>query len=491
MTDLHGDFEVPDDQVVVLFGATGDLARRKVLPGLFHLAMAKLLPEDFRIIGSSRRNSSMSDDDFRDYAKDAATRFGRTPPDGEDWERFAARLSFAAAEPGDADDLVAAVARAEKEVGGEGHRLYHLSIPPNAVPGMVEMLGATGLSTRARVICEKPFGVDFDSAHALNELLEQNFGESQIFRIDHFLGKESVDNILALRFANRLFEPVWNRDHVSYVQIDVPETLTIEGRGAFYEGTGAFRDMVVTHLFQVLAFVAMEQPTSLEAKPLRDEVAKVFDSLCPIDPTCVVRGQYEGYLDEPGVAPDSTTETFVALKAEIESPRWKGTPFFLRTGKALAESRQVVTVGFHEPVVEIFPVDHHSRRHRRNHIVTDFADPGSIHTYFLAKRPGPEMRLGPAEMTFRYEDSFCESNGLTPYEHLILLAMVGDQSLFTRADGIERLWRVATPLLESPPAVEPYAQGSWGPESSHRLIEPDRWFLPQEGGRSSSRRSHD
>ncbi len=342
------------------------------------------------------------------------------------------------------------------------------------------MLGESGLATGARVIIEKPFGTDLDSARKLNQAVHAVFDESQVFRIDHFLGKESVDNILAFRFANGLFEPVWNRDHIRYVQIDVPETLSIEGRAAFYDATGAYRDMVVTHLFQVLAFVAMEPPVSLSARPLRDEKYKVYQSLRPLDVRHVVRGQYEGYRSEPGVAADSQTETMVAVRAEVENWRWHGVPFFLRSGKAMAASRQVVTLGFHEPPTRMFRV------HRRdiptglmNEIVVDFADPGSITTEFLAKVPGPELSLGHATMTFKYEDSFVQANALEGYEHLILQAMIGDQTLFTRSDSIERLWEISEPLLEKPPPVEPYAVGSWGPDSVNRMIEPSHWHLSE------------
>ena len=471
--------EVPANHVIVLFGATGDLARRKVIPGLFHLALAGLLPRQYRIIGSAPASFALSTDAFRDLARDSVERFGELPPDGEVWEEFVSSLSFAVSSAEDDAALLTAVQRAETAIGGEVLRLFHLAVPPDAVLGLVSMLGASSLRTNARVILEKPFGVDLASAKRLNDVIRANFDETQVFRIDHFLGKESIDNILALRFANRFFEPLWNRDHVRYVQIDVPETLSIEGRGAFYEGTGAFRDMVVSHLFQVLGFIAMEQPTSLEARPLRDEVHKVFESMRPIDPSHVVRGQYDGYRDEPGVAPDSQTETFVALRAEIENTRWKGVPFYLRTGKALAESRQVITIGFQEPVMRLFPFAKGAPEHRGNRLVVDFADPGSIHAHFFAKEPGPEMRLNEAEMTFHYQGSFQTAHHLEAYEYLILEAMLGKRTLFTRSDGIERLWEASANLLAAPPAVEPYAPGSWGPASATDLIAPNSWCLPE------------
>jgi len=469
----------PDDHVIVLFGATGDLARRKLLPGLFHLFHAQLLPDRFRIIGSSPKAFAISDEAFREHAKDAVQQFGRTPPTGSNWDEFAQFLSFAVAEPGDAKGLLAAVELADEQIGGSARRLYHLAVPPAAFPSMVEMLGESGLHENARVICEKPFGHDLSSAMALNAVIAQHFDETQIFRIDHFLGKESVDNILALRFANGLFEPIWNRDHVSYVQIDVPESLSIEGRSGFYEQCGAFRDMVVTHLFQLMGIVAMEPPTSLNSRPLRDEMVKVFESMAPVDPEAVVRGQYDGYRSEPGVDPNSGTETFVALRAEVDNWRWKGVPFFLRTGKSLEQSRQVVTLGLCEPTMRIFPLEAEVHAQQGNRLVIDFADPGMITTEFLAKQPGPQMRLREAEMTFGYDDSFLTDNNLEAYEHLILEAMHGNQTLFTRSDGIERLWEVAAPLLEQPPPVEPYWRGSWGPESISRLVAPHQWYLPR------------
>src|SRR5690242_1445572 len=441
----------PDNHVIVLFGATGDLATRKLLPGLFHLHAAGLLPREYRVIGSAPPSFALTDEQFRAQAADSVGQFGITKADHPSWPSFAERLSFAAAEPGHTTALEEAVQRAEKEIGGPVRRLYHLAVPPAAFTSVIGLLGASGLAEGARVIVEKPFGTDLESARALNRAVHAVFDESQVFRIDHFLGKESVDNIVAFRFANGLFEPVWNRDHISYVQIDVPETLSIEGRAAFYDHTGAYRDMIVTHLFQVLGFVAMEPPTSLDARHLRDETAKVFDAVRPIDIAHVVRGQYAGYTGEPGVAEGSGTETMAAVRAEVDNWRWAGVPFLLRSGKRLAASRQVITLGFHQPPLRMFPVRRDAvQAGRRNEIVIDFADPGSITTSFLAKEPGATMRLGTAELTFRYADSF-GAVGLEGYERLLLDAMLGDQSLVTSADAIERLWVISAPLLDHLP----------------------------------------
>ena len=472
-----GSVSRPGNHVIVMFGATGDLARRKLLPGLFRLAAAGLMPDRYEIIGSARRG--LTDEQFRDLAAQAAAEFGNLTPAGEAWQAFARRLSFASAAPGATDSLTAAIERAEREIGGLPARLCHLAIPPAAFEPTVTMLGDAGLARGSSVIIEKPFGTDLASARALNQTVDAAFGESQVFRIDHFLGKESVDNILAFRFANGLFEPVWNRRHISYVQIDVPETLSIEGRGGFYDHTGAYRDMIVTHLFQVLGFVAMEPPVSLDAQHLHEEKVKVFEALKPVNTAHVVRGQYAGYRDEPGVAPDSQTETMVAVRAEVDNWRWAGVPFLLRSGKRLGASRQVITLGFHQPPLRMFPIlRNHAPNARRNEIVIDFADPGSITISFLAKQPGDTMSLAAADMTFSYADSFPAVHGLEGYERLLLEAMRGDQTLFTTADGIDRLWEISTPLLEDPPPIQPYPPGSWGPQPAlDHLAAPYHWHL--------------
>jgi len=325
---LGSGMRTPGDHVIVLFGATGDLARRKVLPGLYHLDRAGLLPAGYRIVGTSRR--PLSDEAFRAHAHAAVVEFGRGELEPEAWDAFAAGLSYASSDAADASALADAVDRAKEQIGRSPRLLHYLSVPPVAFAGIVEALGANGLTGDGRVILEKPFGTDLASARALNAIVHGLFDESQIFRIDHFLGKETVQNILALRFSNGMFEPVWNREHIDHVQIDVPETLSIGSRAGFYEATGAFRDMIVTHLLQVVGFVAMEPPTSTAPQELVDRKIDVFRALRPLDPTRVVRGQYDGYLDEEGVAADSQTETFVALEAFIDNDRWWGVPFYLR-----------------------------------------------------------------------------------------------------------------------------------------------------------------
>jgi len=464
-------YERPANHVIVLYGATGDLARRKILPGLFHLSTVGLLPRHYQIVGVSR--GTLSDDEMRATAMLALSQFGSKPIRASDRENFVHRIHGA-----NHDQVPEVVAQAEKKIGGRPRRLFHLAIPPSAFEGIVEQLAAEGLSKRARVIVEKPFGWDVASARELNRVLHSAFSERDIFRIDHFLGKESVENILALRFANGLFEPIWNRDHIDHVQIDVPETLTIAGRAGFYEGTGAFRDMVVTHLFQVLGFVAMEPPTVLEPRSLRIEKNKVFEAMKPISPSEVVRGQYEGYKQEPGVNARSQTETFVALQVDVDNWRWAGVPFMLRTGKAMAESRQSIALVFREPPLRMFRLASGQRTDQRpNELMIDFRDPGSISAHFLAKDPGPSLQLRESEMTFRYGEAQ-QTQQLEAYERLLYDAMLGEQTLFTDSDGIERLWEISMPLLRNPPRLHRYKQGSWGPTVAQRLVSPRHWCLP-------------
>ena len=478
MAKIHPGVGPRFPQAVVLVGATGDLARRKLLPGLSHLATAGFIP-GCRIIGVSL--DDLTADRFREHAAEALREFSTRAVSDSDLRAFCASLDYVPLSAGPAA-LKEAVGKAEQALGAETRRLHHLCVPPNAALAAIQMLGEADLVARARIIMEKPFGVDLESAVTLNRKLHEVFDEERIFRIDHFLGKEPVLNILAFRFANGLFEPIWNRNFIDHVQIDVPEKLGLEKRSAFYESTGAYRDMVVTHLFQILAFTAMEPPTALESASIGEEKNKVFRSLLPVKPSDVVRGQYNGYRSEPGVQPESDTETLIALKCFIDNWRWAGVPFYLRTGKQLAEGQRIISIAFREPPKSMFPEGSGVSGQGPDHLTFDLADVSKMSLSFYGKRPGPGMRLDKLSLQFAMHDTGLEGGVLEAYERLILDAMRGDHTLFTTAEGIERLWEVSTPLLETPPPVRPYAPGSWGPNAIHQLIAPHAWRLPFERG---------
>jgi glucose-6-phosphate 1-dehydrogenase len=465
-------------QVIVLFGATGDLTRRKLLPGLFHLYRAGLLPA-FSIVATSLEDHD--DEGYHSFARSACDEFVRGSIADDQWRRFARYITYVPQSLGPAG-LAEAVGRAETTLGGEPQRLHYLSVPPQAAEAVVQTLNQAGLTKRARIIMEKPFGTDLESARHLNAMVQRIFDDRQVFRIDHFLGKEAAQNILAFRFANGLFEPIWNRSHIDHIQIDVPETLSVGARAGFYEKTGAFRDMVVTHLFQILAFVAMEPPTALEPRAINEEKTKVFRSLRPIDPTQVVRGQYEGYRWSEGVSPESGTETFVALRCEIDNWRWAGVPFYLRTGKQMAEGARIVSIAFREPPKSMFPAGSGVGMQGPDHLTFDLADSSKLSLSFYGKRPGPGMKLDKLSLQFALHDTENADDVLEAYERLIYDAMSGDQTLFTNAEGIERLWEVSQPLLDAPGEVELYRVGSWGPSSIKDLIAPRSWRLPFERG---------
>ena len=461
---------------VVLFGATGDLSRRKLLPGLLHLFESGLL-KDLQVVGTSLDDHTR--ESFVAFAHDAVCEFSGDDGDMAAWPEFSKRLHWAPGKDGPAG-LREVVEKVEADWDGDNVRLHYLSVPPKAALAVVATLQEADLAKGSRIIMEKPFGVDLASARELNGKLHKVFDESQIYRIDHFLGKEAAQNILAFRFANGLFEPIWHRNNIDHVQIDVPEELGLDQRAAFYESTGAYKDMVVTHLFQVLAFIALEPPTSLSPDAINEEKNKVFRSVLPIDPAHVVRGQYQGYRDVEGVSPHSETETFIALKCFVDNWRWAGVPFYLRTGKRMAEGARIISIAFKEPPRSMFPQHSGVGDHGPDHLTFDLADKAKMSLSFYGKRPGPGMRLDKLSMQFAMQDTTWAGSVLEAYERLIYDAARGDQTLFTSAEGIERLWEVSAPLLDNPPVVRPYRQGSWGPNQIHQLIAPYAWRLPFE-----------
>ena len=460
--------------VIVLFGATGDLSKRKLLPGLMRLSAAGLLP-NCRIVGTSL--DEIDDERFRAFAHSACNEFVSRGLVNEQWPEFSKRLSFVPQTEGP-KALAEAVHRVEAELGANPRRLHYLSIPPAAARAVIHTLAEADLVERSRIIMEKPFGTDLASARELNNAVHEVFTEEQVFRIDHFLGKEAALNILAFRFANGLFEPIWGRNQIDHIQIDVPEMLGAEGRVKFYESTGAFRDMVVTHLLQVLAIVAMEPPTALTPRAINNEKNKVFSSLSLIHPSNVVRGQYNGYRSLETVAEDSDTETFVALRCEIDNWRWAGVPFFLRTGKRLAEGAHIISIAFREPPRSMFPRNSGIATQGPDHLTFDLAESSKLSLSFYGKRPGPGMALDKLSLQFALHETAGAADVLEAYERLLHDAMSGDHTLFSDAEGIERLWEVAAPLLQNPPPVESYEPGSWGPDSMEDLIAPRTWRLP-------------
>jgi glucose-6-phosphate 1-dehydrogenase len=461
---------------VVLFGATGDLAKRKLLPGMLHLFETGLLP-DLQVVGTSL--DDYTTESFQQFAFEAVKEFSGNDGDMDAWPEFCKRLHWAPGADGP-QGLREVVEKVEADAGDDVVRLHYLSVPPKAALAVVATLEEAGLVRGSRIVMEKPFGTDLESAKKLNAKLHKVFDETQIYRIDHFLGKEAAQNILAFRFANGLFEQIWHRNSIEHVQIDVPEELGLEQRAQFYESTGAYKDMVVTHLFQVLAFTAMEPPTSLSPEAINEEKNKVFRSIVPIDPANVVRGQYQGYRQIKGVAPESETETFIALKVFIDNWRWAGVPFFLRTGKRMAEGARIISIAFKEPPRSMFPHNSGVGDHGPDHLTFDLADRARMSLSFYGKRPGPGMKLDKLSMQFAMQDTGWAGSVLEAYERLIYDAARGDRTLFTEAEGIERLWEVSQPLLDSPPIVRPYRQGSWGPNQIHQLIAPYAWRLPFE-----------
>ncbi|OXM56135.1 glucose-6-phosphate dehydrogenase [Amycolatopsis thailandensis] len=457
--------------VLVVFGATGDLAKRMLFPGVVQLWEEGLFPEHFRVIGSGR-HSPGGDDEFRERLGEEVREFSGV---GEErWSAFARSISFQVADSDDGGDLASAVRAAREDLGDTAEVLLYLSVPPEAMGPMIGMLGDTGLAEGARLILEKPLGHDVASARELDAAVRRVFPEENVFRIDHFLGMEAVRNLVALRFGGGPMGACWHRRDVASVQIDVPEEIGIEGRGAFMEATGTFRDMVPTHLCQVLGLLTMEPPDGFDVESLRAAKLSVFEALRPFAPERTVFGQYDGYRDEDGVDDGSESETFVALEAFIDNDRWRDVPFQLRTGKAMAESRMAITVVFRAPAEGPFREVGDPARLR-----VELSDDLAVSLDTPAKRPGP----GPVTEVVNAElrsTGPVEGKPLKPYARLLHDALRGDRTWFTGADEVERLWAVCAPVLEHPPSTQRYPRGSWGPEEANRLPGPDGWRVSGE-----------
>jgi glucose-6-phosphate 1-dehydrogenase len=482
--------------LMVIFGASGDLTKRKLIPALYNLERSHYLPENFAVIGFAF--DAMSAGQFRESISAAARELDEAPIEPDSWSQFVERLYYMQGDFGDPSaferlrDLIEEVSLRHKT---EGNCLYYLATSPAFFAGLVEQLGQAKLvqqeeGRRRRVVIEKPFGHDLASSVALNRQISKVLNEDQIYRIDHYLGKETVQNMMIFRFGNGIFEPIWNRRYIDHVQITVAETVGVERRGGYYDQAGALRDMVPNHLLQLVSLTAMEPPNSFAAAAVRNEKAKVVGAIQPLDPDecqqCAVRGQYgpgeidgrpvPGYRSEPNVKPDSRTETFVALKLTIDNWRWAGVPFYLRTGKRLAKRVSEITIQFKQPPFVLFrqtPVEHL----KPNLLVIQIQPDEGIWLRFGAKTPGPFVDIGAVKMNFTYADYF----GRTPstgYETLIYDCMIGDSTLFQRADMVQAGWCVVEPLLEvwaaRPPEDFPnYSAGSWGPEAAHELLRRD------------------
>jgi glucose-6-phosphate 1-dehydrogenase len=474
--------QVSEPTVFVLFGATGDLSRRMVLPAFFRLAQEGLLPDQWRLIGNGR--GDVSHENFQARVYDALTEFGPKPEDGP-WEEFRSRLRFAGG-GFDADNpghLLDVIEEARRELGGRPQLVHYFAVPPTAFGPLTKAIGAHGLAERTRVVYEKPFGVSMETFRELDDVVHGVLDESQVYRIDHFLGKEAAQDLHVVRFANGLFRGVWDARHVAEVQIDVPETLDVADRAGFYDGTGAVLDMLVTHLFQVAAEVAMEPPASLAAEDLAAAREDVIGAFRPLSKDEVVLGQFEGYRDIDGVPDDSRTETFVAARLWVDTDRWRGVPFLLRTGKQLAESRQLVSLVFHDPTSPV-----HELPEMGNVLSFDLAGSGDLGLSLVVKRPGPTPELVSAHTDLPLA-SVAGADPLPPYVRLIHDVLLGDRSLFTRPDGLEHVWTVAGHLVTDKPEPLPYPKGSWGPEAADELAGRHGWLLSRRNGVPPPRRS--
>jgi glucose-6-phosphate 1-dehydrogenase len=488
---------IPDPGVVVIFGASGDLTKRKLLPALYHLEEQGLLPAEFAIVGVARRDLKAT---FAADMKDGIFKFGGVKKDDTRVADFIEKVDYHAMNFDDDagyTDLKALLEKIDKERGTEGNRLFYLAVAPEYFSDIINSLGKHGMAHpekgHARVIIEKPFGHDLESARALNDEVNKVFDEEQIFRIDHYLGKETVQNILVFRFANGIFEPIWNRNFIDHVQITAAESIGIEGRGPFYEKAGTLRDVVQNHVMELLSFVAMEPPVSFEASSVRGEKVKVWRAIKPISMDNTVRGQYalgtvdgqqvQGYREEDRVDPNSSTETFAALKLEMENWRWAGVPFYLRAGKRMAKRVTEITIQFKQPPLLLFDRNGSGNcsEIQPNLMVIRIQPDEGISLRFGAKVPGPETNVCPVVMDFQYATAF-GVNSANGYERLLLDAMLGDQTLFAHRDGVEATWSLYTPVLQAWAKSKPrdfpnYTSGTWGPKAADGLLGRDgrRW----------------
>ncbi len=485
-----------DPCVMVIFGAAGDLTQRKLIPALYNLAKAGLLPHEFAIVGMAR--GAMTTDDFRKKVADDIKHYTGADADATIWQWFSQRLYYMRGEFQDKavyPQLKELLETVNKDHLTHGNYFFYLATAPSFFGPIVEQLAAAGLMEEKnghwrRVIIEKPFGHDLESARALNKQLLLVADEKQIYRIDHYLGKETVQNILAFRFANGIFEPIWNRRYIDHVQISVAETVGVESRGSYYDTAGALRDMVPNHIMQLISLTAMEPPISFGANAVRDEQAKILHAIQPFSSEEVlsetVRGQYGegkvggkpviGYREESDVPPDSKTETFVAMKLAIDNWRWAGVPFYLRTGKALSSQHTHIVIQFRRAPFVLFR-DTQVENLMPNQLVLHIQPEEGISLQFAAKVPGPVMQLGAVDMSFNYSDYF-GTQASTGYERLLHDCMIGDQTLFQRADMVEAGWCVVSPVLDVWKALPPryfpnYAAGTWGPKDADELLERD------------------
>ena len=484
---------IPDPGILVIFGASGDLTKRKLLPALFHLRQNDLLPKQFAIVGVARRPLG---DEFAQDMREGILSFGGADASDPKIGEFVSHISYFALnfdEPSEYTGLKTELDRIAKEKGIGGDRLFYLATAPEFFAGIIENLGTQGMAQpeqgKVAVVIEKPFGHDLDSARELNQQVNAVFHESQVFRIDRYLGKETVQNILVFRFANGIFEPVWNRNYIDHVQITAGETLGVEARGPFYEKAGALRDVVQNHVMELLSFVTMEPPSNFEAESVRREKLKVFQAIPPIPILNAVRGQYGpglvggqhvvGYRDEDRVNPESGTETFAAVKLEIENWRWAGVPIYLRAGKRLKKQATEISIQFKQPPLLIFnrmAASGPCQEIQPNLLTIRIQPDDGIALRFGAKVPNtPGMNVCPVTMDFDYAAAFGKSSA-NGYERLLLDAMLGDQTLFAHRDGVETTWGLYTPILEAWAAKTPevfpnYFAGTWGPECSDRLLE--------------------